>query len=98
MRVTDVKDSPGLSSRLQQPQTIALFLETPVAPATELPPINKTFILLFLKFYNPKTQSLQVSAGSALPVCCACARQGIQHTPRLASFYCHEVSSLQRQH
>ena len=68
MRVTDVKDGPTLSSRLQQPQTIALFLETPVAPAKELPAINKTCILLFLKFYDPKTQSLRVSAGSALPV------------------------------
>lgn len=64
--MTDIKDSPGLSSRLQQPQTIALFLETPMGPSKELFSINKTFILLFLKFYNPKNQSLHVSAVSQL--------------------------------
>ncbi|CAL8466972.1 g6508 [Coccomyxa elongata] len=59
LRVTDVKDGPAMSTRLQQPQTIALFLETPVPPSTELPPINKSVILLFLKFYDPKTQTLR---------------------------------------
>lgn len=66
LRVTDVKDGPAMSTRLQQPQTIALFLETPVPPSTELPPINKSVILLFLKFYNPKTQTLRVRAAPTL--------------------------------
>ena len=59
-RVTDLKDSP-VNNRLQQPQTIALFLETAIGPAKELPPINKNMILLFLKLYKPKTQTLRVS-------------------------------------
>ncbi|EIE26652.1 cysteine proteinase [Coccomyxa subellipsoidea C-169] len=57
-RVTDLKDSP-VNNRLQQPQTIALFLETAIGPAKELPPINKNMILLFLKLYKPKTQTLR---------------------------------------
>lgn len=77
LRVTDVKDGPAISTRLQQPQTIALFLETPVPPSTELPPINKSIILLFLKFYEPKTQTLRVRAPVLAPKTGICHADGL---------------------
>lgn len=63
MRVTDVRDlaPAGGHTRLGPAQPVCLFVETPVPPQTELQPVSKTSILLFLKLYNPKDQTLKVS-------------------------------------
>ena len=66
MRVCDIKDGGPLtnSARLGGPLPLPLFLETPLPPQAELPPLSKQTLLLFLKLYDPHSQTLRVSCGN----------------------------------
>ena len=62
LRVVLSGNMPMSCCHAQQSPPLLLFLETPVAPQTELPQLLKMSLLLFLKVYDQQTQTLRVRA------------------------------------
>ena len=69
-----IRDSPGamLGGRNMVQQPLLLYHETEQDKDRDLLPISNMTILLFIKFYDPKTENLKVGeayTGSRAPIC-----------------------------